>query len=1577
MLTAFLLAIPAPHRVLLVIDTNNLESLIVGNYYKDKRSIPDTNVLYVGINVIDRNRNYYDAAAATRLTNDLLWPILNAIDARGLSNTIDYIALSYGIPIRCRRVGGSSDLSTASYIASWDGYSNDNDWVTGSISLATVTNRNFSGTNYYTNSGKVSRYRLVSHLAGYSVDDVKRGIDNAVTGDGTQVAAKTGRWVLQIGPYSVLPQAEGTNLASNWNTAYGIPSSWFAGSYNYKTGNVTNVIVMLHGGTYSGYNPGNYLTYMSTNMALPGAYGEAHESYGCVPDGFFETRAQTQFPEALYWRLNYSTFSGAVAEPYLGFMKASAYTNASENFRNLFMQGFTSLEAAYFTSWRDVRGPTTFVGDVLSRPFAVMPSVAIASPVHGSAVHGTVSVNVSASISAGSINGIELYVDGKKYTNASGASLVYGLDTAALADGEHTVYAVAYDNTALRSAGWKTAVMIVTNSGVMPPPAAPKDIARLAAASSTNTVAISWADCSANETEFRIYRSLDNITYALAGTVSAGVTVFTNTGLTTNVKYWYRISATNANGESAFAGPLSFTIVPPNPPSTVAFSSIGSNFMTVTWSGSGVTNEFGFNVYRSTNDITYSLVQCTTIDTTWFYNSGLLPNTTYYYKISATNEYGESALAGPAMGIITPPAQVTNVRVTGTNNLPTNSYHFVIAWDDTSTNEVAFKVYQSTNNTNYSIIGYTTSNAVCFTNYDMLPNTSYYFKVAATNKFGESVLSSNVKASIPVPQTPSGLVITLTNAGALALSWTDTATNENGFAVWRGIDNTGYTIIGSVGANVSVFTDATYAPGPAYTYKVAATNSYGSSLFTMPVSPVDLSPAMPSNLTYSLATWEIRLAWKDIATNESGYIIYQSTDGVTYSQLDTAVTNATNYSDMYNPAGTYYYKVCATNTFGVSALAGPVVVNLVDVPAATGVTATILNSNSVVVTWTDNAANESNYVVYRSGVYYTNAANTVCFTNTGLATNTTYWYYILAKGGYFETWSSGTNVRIVVVPPADPTGLAVAMVSSTNALLSWTDNATNETGMNIYRSTNGISYDLVATVTTNATNYYDTTVVPGKTYFYRIAATNVFGESALAGPAVIAPPADLSALAVTMLSPTNARISWSDNASNESGMNIYRSTNGITYVLLATAAVNATNYIDTTIAYGSAYYYRAAATNSFIESARIGPVVIAPPAEPSGLSVQPISTNSARLSWTDNASNESGVTVYRSTNGVSYTLITTASANATNYIDTGMLPNIVYYYKIAATNVFCETWRIGPVTAMLSPPANPTGLSAVLLSATNAVLSWIDNASNESGVCVYRSTNGVTYTLMAALAANTTNTIDTGLSFDVTCYYKIAVTNMFGTSALVGPVSVTPVRSVTITDGIVILNPVENNIGITYTLTKNCGDTATAGVSWSIAGLGVWQPVSAAQIEGALSHASNGICSNTWVLPPSFDFTKRYDIRITATIGTNAAAPFIITNIDMGSMFKRGDDLGGVCAVNNPYRGDGDGIGFVNLTVDTEVKIYTVSGKYVTTLEKPGDNGRVVWRLTGSGGRRVSPGVYLCRMTAGSEKKLVKVIVLR
>jgi hypothetical protein len=118
-------------------------------------------------------------------------------------------------------------------------------------------------------------------------------------------------------------------------------------------------------------------------------------------------------------------------------------------------------------------------------------------------------------------------------------------------------------------------------------------------------------------------------------------------------------------------------------------------------------------------------------------------------------------------------------------------------------------------------------------------------------------------------------------------------------------------------------------------------------------------------------------------------------------------------------------------------------------------------------------------------------------------------------------------------------------------------------------------------------------LTPGQTYILAAdgATTNVFGmgayvlDVAFDGDAPAGPPAPPSNLRGTAASTSKIELTWQDNAANETGFRVERSSDGVTFTPAGTAAANATQFVATGLSTGTTYYFRALATATEGDSA--------------------------------------------------------------------------------------------------------------------------------------------------------------------------------------------------------------------------------------------------------------------------------------------------------------------------------------------------------------------------------------------------------
>ena len=99
----------------------------------------------------------------------------------------------------------------------------------------------------------------------------------------------------------------------------------------------------------------------------------------------------------------------------------------------------------------------------------------------------------------------------------------------------------------------------------------------------------------------------------------------------------------------------------------------------------------------------------------------------------------------------------------------------------------------------------------------------------------------------------------------------------------------------------------------------------------------------------------------------------------------------------------------------------------------------------------------------------------------------------------------------VTTPPAAPSSLTATAANPSTINLAWIDNANNESGFKIERSTDNVNFTQINLVSANTVTYADTTVSPNTQYYYRIRATNIIGDSAYTSVATATTPASTGA----------------------------------------------------------------------------------------------------------------------------------------------------------------------------------------------------------------------------------------------------------------------------------------------------------------------------------------------------------------------------------------------------------------------------------------------------------------------------------
>ena len=98
-------------------------------------------------------------------------------------------------------------------------------------------------------------------------------------------------------------------------------------------------------------------------------------------------------------------------------------------------------------------------------------------------------------------------------------------------------------------------------------------------------------------------------------------------------------------------------------------------------------------------------------------------------------------------------------------------------------------------------------------------------------------------------------------------------------------------------------------------------------------------------------------------------------------------------------------------------------------------------------------------------------------------------------------WANAAVLGVPQAPSNAPTNLKTTVVSATQINLAWQNNAANQTGVKIERSTDGVNFAQIANVAANIVYYQNNGLTSGVRYYYRVRATNLAGDSAYSNTA--------------------------------------------------------------------------------------------------------------------------------------------------------------------------------------------------------------------------------------------------------------------------------------------------------------------------------------------------------------------------------------------------------------------------------------------------------------------------------------------
>ena len=321
---------------------------------------------------------------------------------------------------------------------------------------------------------------------------------------------------------------------------------------------------------------------------------------------------------------------------------------------------------------------------------------------------------------------------------------------------------------------------------------------------------------------------------------------------------------------------------------------------------------------------------------TTFEHTGLDPQTTRHYRVYSINSIGTGPPSNVASAttVATPPGALGRLVAEAVD-----SSRIDLSWsaprDDGGNMIAGYQIqFSADQGLSWSVLVVNTgSTETTYSDVDLAPGTTRYYRVLAINSVGPGTPSNVASATTDavLPDAPQNLAAVANGTSRIDLAWSAPTFDGGSPVIGYRIDvasspDGGRTmLVANTGSTTTEYSHGNLDPATRQYYRVLAINAEG----TGPPSNVagattDATvPDAPTNLgATATSTTRIDLTWNapayDGGAAVTGYEIEASDDGQSgWTALATSMT--ARYADLVTPGTTRYYRVRAVNAVG----AGP------------------------------------------------------------------------------------------------------------------------------------------------------------------------------------------------------------------------------------------------------------------------------------------------------------------------------------------------------------------------------------------------------------------------------------------------------------------------------------------------------------------------------------------------------------------------------------------------------------------------------------------------------------------------------
>lgn len=598
----------------------------------------------------------------------------------------------------------------------------------------------------------------------------------------------------------------------------------------------------------------------------------------------------------------------------------------------------------------------------------------------------------------------------------------------------------------------------------------------------------------------------------------------------------------------------------PDSPGRIAIPTSSATSANLTWSS--VSGAGSYRIERAAGDSSFTALSTVTSSDTTYLDAGLTTGVSYRYRVVALSETG--AASGPSpVASFTPQTATTIAAPLNLAAAQTAPSKVTISWTGPTSSQAVLIQRSTDGGMSWSDLVSLPGNTGTYGDTTVQRATLYAYRLKASTFTASSVFTGSA-ALITAPPDVTALTRTGVSQTTAELTWT-ASLGATGYSIEQSKEGGAFIPVASVGGGVVSTTISGLEPGTVYQYRIAATNSGGSSSTTT-VNGVLTIPAVPTGLTSELAAGPTIEITFDGVKGAASYVIERMSIGRPWAKLveipaSSDPTASVHYTDiLVNPGDTFQYRVKAVNESGESQFSSTSS-NDVEVegaiPTPANVEATVNAKGIATIEWTSGSGADTYYVQRIMGKNWKTVATTLTTSATvkGIPSGTS--ARIRVIGVQSGTMGKPSDEIIAVAPPAAIKGLKQLKTASTKSIaLTWLATG-GSTKFTLERSTDKVTWETVVE-DAEVAGLVDTDIEPGLTYSYRVSGGNEGGYGPpSASLTVLTAPAAPSGVTATQVDKAY-QVTWED-VSGETGYRLQASADGQAWSNVGNAKANATN----------------------------------------------------------------------------------------------------------------------------------------------------------------------------------------------------------------------------------------------------------------------------------------------------------------------------------------------------------------------------------------------------------------------------------